>query len=172
MKKICLLFLLYCNIDVLRCSCCDKSNDSVVKKKTKWEFLETYSTQQKRTDAWNHVLLTAGKDDNVAVPVVIEQHDKKKGCGLCGEDEMLMFAFSKNDNVKTTYDYIFQAFKLKRLVIYFNGDTNRAYDGTYTAFGKEFISGEDFLFDKESNDPILKRIVFISYYAVRKGCCC
>ena len=172
MKKICLLFLLYCNIDVLRCSCCDKSNDSVVKKKTKWEFLEKYSTQQERTDAWNHVLLTAGKDDNVAVPVVTEQHDKNKGCALYGEDEMLMFAFSKNYNVKTTYDYIFQAFKLKRLVIYFNGDPNLKYDGTYTAFGKELISGENFLFDKESNDPILKRIVFISYYASRKGCCC
>ncbi len=167
MKKICLLFLLYCNINTFS-KCCDYCCDGV-KKKTEWEFFKEYNTQEERADAWKTVLSMRNLQDDAVVPVVFEQYDKKKGVWLHKEGGLLMFAISKNDKVKTMYDDIVQELKLKSFVLYFNGDPNLKYDGTQTTLGEKLISDEDFLFDKNSKEPLLQRAVFISYYAEKQN---
>lgn len=180
MKKICLLFLLYCNINTFsKCCdyCCDEDNDSGgVKKKTEWEYFKKYNTPKKRADAWKNTLSRNGyKDDSRVVPVVWEQHDKKKGSCFSEIDEASVMTVNKYHNVKTIYDNILVFskehlnIKLKHLVIYFNVDPNLKYDGTQTTLGEKLISDEDFLFDKNSDDPILKRTVCVSYYAEKNS---
>ena len=84
-----------------------------------------------------------------------------------------MLPIPKYINVQTIYRDILNVAKnklkldLKSFVLYFNGDPKLKYDGTNTKFGKKLISDEDFLFDKNSDDPLLQRAVFISYYAER-----
>jgi hypothetical protein len=136
-------------------------------KKTKWKFLELekYNTQEKRADAWRTWLATHAHQDNAVVPVVFEQHDKNKGCVLPEVGEAVMIAVQKNINVQAMYNEIFKEDKLKSFVLYFRGDTNLSYDGADTPLGKKSISDDSLLFNKKSDDPILKRAVFISYYA-------
>lgn len=105
------------------------------------------------------------------MPVVIEQHDKKKGCVFDEIAEAKMVTVNNTHNVQTIYENVLDEAKnklkldLKHLVLYFNGDPNLKYDGTQTTLGEKLISDEDFLFDKNSDDPILKRAVCLSYYA-------
>ncbi len=171
--------VLYCSIDVFGCDCCrklcGKSGEEGVqeeegkwlKKKTEWEFLESeeYNTQEKRADVWAKSLTMSGYQDDDVVPVVFKRHDKKKGCVLPGNSEEEMIAIPNDMNVLTMYNTIFEGTKIKSFVLYFNGDTNQKYDGTQTTLGEKLISDKDLLFNKESEDPILKRAVFISYYA-------
>ncbi len=167
MKKICLLFLLYCNINTLS-KCCDYCYDGV-KKKTKWKYFLKYNTPGKRTNAWKTALLQRNCKDDDAVPVVWEQHDKKKGCVLDEAGEATMVPIPKDINVQTMYNMIFEKEKLKSLVLYFNGDPDLAYDRINTRLKEKLIGDEDFLFNKNSKEPLLQRIVFISYYAERNA---
>ena len=167
MKKICLLFLLYCNINTFS-KCCDYCCDGV-KKKTKWEYFKKYSTPEERTNAWTTALLLHRCKYGNAVPVVWEQHDKKKGCVFDEVLEAAMVPIPKYMNVQTMYNMAFEKDKQKIFVLYFNGDPKLKYDGTNTEFGEKLISDEDFLFDKNSKEPLLQRAVFISYYAEKQN---
>ena len=166
--------VLYCSIDVFGCDCCRKlCGKSVVKKKTEWEYFKKYNTPKECGNAWKTALLQLKRKDNGVVPVVWEQHDKTKGCVFSEKGEATMLPIPKDMNVQTIYRNILNIAKnklkldLKSFVLYFNGDPNLKYDGTNTKFGKKSISDEDFLFDKNSDDPLLQRAVFISYYAER-----
>ena len=82
---------------------------------------------------------------------------------------------NKDHNVKAFYKNLLDEAKtkvginLKHLVIYFNGDPNLKYDGTQTTLGEKLISDEDFLFDKNSEEHFLKRVVCLSYYAEKNS---
>ena len=80
-----------------------------------------------------------------------------------------MVPIPKYMNVQTMYNMAFEKDKQKIFVLYFNGDPKLKYDGTNTEFGEKLISDEDFLFDKNSKEPLLQRAVFISYYAEKQN---
>ena len=187
MKKYYLLYsaVLYCSIDVLGCDCCkklcgksgeegyEKEKSWEESKKTKWQFLERCDIQQEFLKKWNGLLKkkkNANPDD--FVPIILEQHDVKAGCGLEAYSDVTQLYAGYDVWLDLLYKYILESYKLKKLALYINGDPNLTYDSDNNALGFKTLNNYVTDFKNESLASSSLEVVFISYYAIRKGCCC
>ncbi len=181
MKKYYLLYcivlyctVLYCSIDVLGCDCCKKlCGKSVEKsKKTKWKFLERGDIQQEFLKKWDNCLKDKKAAPGYLVPIILEQHDVKAGCGLEAYSDVTQLYAGYDVWLDLLYKYILESYNLKKLVLYINGDPNLTYDSDNNALGFKTLNNYVTDFKNESLASSSLEVVFISYYAIRKGCCC
>ena len=106
------------------------------------------------------------------VPIILEQHDVKAGCGLEAYSDVTQLYAGYDVWLDLLYKYILESYKLKKLALYINGDPNLTYDSDNNALGFKTLNNYVTDFKNESLSSSSLEVVFISYYAIRKGCCC
>jgi hypothetical protein len=153
---------------------------NVLSKKSHWTFLDKYKTQQEILNKFNDDMKGKNSNyfayeykncqdfikDNNYIFVVFEQHDAKKGDSLGEISDLSFIPLLHTTTVHHVWSSVVIWSKLKSLTLFFNGDPKLKYDSENSDdLEKKLLSVESFLSNKESTDPILKRTVFISYYA-------
>ena len=138
----------------------------VKSKKTKWQFLERCDIQQEFLKKWNGLLKkkkNANPDD--FVPIILEQHDVKAGCGLEAYNDVTQLYAEYLFPLNGLYNKILRYYKLKKLVFYLHGDPNLTYKGDYNVLGLKALGECVTDFKSKSPESSSLKVVFISYYA-------